>query len=88
MKTSIGKKGSLLVLLLFFSLAGFVAVAGGEVRYTITPLGTLEGGTYSRAYDINDSGAIVGEGDFASSSAIGLRGFFWKKETGMTNLGA
>ena len=88
MKTSIGKKGSLLVLLLFFSLAGFVAVAGGEVRYTITPLGTLEGGTYSRAYDINDSGAIVGEGDFASSSATGLRGFFWKNETGMTNLGA
>ena len=88
MKTSIGKKASVLVFLLFFSLGGLVPVASGEVKYTITSLGTLEGGIYSRAYDINDSGGIVGEGDFASSSATGLRGYFWKKETGMTNLGA
>jgi len=88
MKTSIGKITGILVLLLFFSLGGFVALAGGEVRYTITPLGTLEGGTYSIAYGINDSGAIVGEADFPSGLKTVPRGFFWKAETGMRELGS
>ena len=89
MKKSIGKMAISLVLFLCFVLWGSISGAVvAEAKYTVTSLGTLGGGTYSKSYDINDSGWIVGEGDFSSASGIGIRGFLWKKETGMINLGA
>ena len=101
MKTSIGKMAISLVLVLCFVLWGAISGAVvGEAKYTVTPLGTLEGGTYSKAHDINDSGWIVGEGDFkptppagselnaGSGSTAEVRAFFWSREKGITNLGS
>ena len=89
MKKSIRKMAISLVLFLCFVLWGSISGAVvAEAKYTVTSLGTLGGGTYSKAYDINDSGWIVGEGDFSSASGSEIRGFLWKKETGMINLGA
>lgn len=56
-----------------------------QVRVEIerVELGTL-GGTESRALDINESGAVVGQGKLAS----GLEHpFLWSRETGMVDLG-
>lgn len=89
MKKFIGKTAiGLVMMFLCFALGESVSTAAGEVKYTVTSLGTLEGGIYSKAYDINDSGWVVGEGDIASGSEIGVRGFLWKKETGIINVGA
>jgi probable HAF family extracellular repeat protein len=89
MKKSIGKMAISLVLFVCFVLWGSISGAVvAEAKYTVSSLGTLGGGTYSKAYDINDSGWIVGEGNFSSDSGSGIRGFLWKKETGMINLGA
>ncbi|MCX7596514.1 MAG: hypothetical protein N2235_22745, partial [Fischerella sp.] len=44
-------------------------------------LGTLPGGTYSRAIDINDAGQVVG----ISSSSDGDRHFLWGSGTGMVD---
>jgi probable HAF family extracellular repeat protein len=44
-------------------------------------LGTLPGGTYSRAIDINDAGQVVG----TSYSSDGDRHFLWSSSTGMVD---
>lgn len=43
-------------------------------RYLVEDLGTLPGGTYSRAYSVNNSGHVVGHAD---NSAGQTRAFFW-----------
>ena len=88
MKTLYRKLAMGLVLFLCFILGGSLSAAAGDAKYTVTPLGTLTGGTYSRAYDINDSGWVVGEADVASGTENGTRGFIWKPGTGMVNLGS
>jgi probable HAF family extracellular repeat protein len=62
MKTSLGRKSTVLVLMLFFGLAGGAPSSGQEAGYTLYELGTL-GGPNTYAYDINDSGQIVGAGE-------------------------
>jgi probable HAF family extracellular repeat protein len=55
------------------ALAGATGQAAGNVRFTVTDLGTL-GGTTSRAYALNDSGVVVGQ-----SAPLNLNGqaFRW-----------
>jgi len=62
MKASIWKKESFLVFLLLFGLAGYAPSYGQDGKYTLYELGTL-GGPASKAFDINDSGQIVGVAD-------------------------
>jgi probable HAF family extracellular repeat protein len=47
-------------------LSGSLALA--EVRYTVTDLGTLPGGSHSTALSINSKGQVVGYADTASGS--------------------
>jgi probable HAF family extracellular repeat protein len=47
-------------------------------------LGVLAGGTYSRAFDINDLGSVVG----ISDSSFGPHAVLWTAAGGMTDLGA
>ena len=55
-----------------------------QIRYTVTDLGTL-GGTWGRAWAINNDGAVVGYATLAGDTA--LHAFFWRKGV-MTDLGA
>jgi len=71
---------SLALMLVFLAVAGLAFLYSGG---TITSLGTLVGGTYSYAYDINDSGLVVGE----SSTSSGSRNAFLYSSGTMTNLG-
>lgn len=54
-------------------------------RFTITDLGTLPGGDYSRAHAINNEGQIVGLSSTGNTIAAGLlrdtRAVLWHKET-------
>ena len=50
----------------------------------MTDLGALPGGTFSMAYDINESGVVVG---IAESASHALHGFVWRRGK-MTDLGA
>ena len=77
MKTSTLKKGTAIVFLLFFGLAGLFPAYGQEGKYTLYELGTL-GGSRSKAYDINDTGQIVGE----SETTLYRDGVVWQAFTG------
>jgi probable HAF family extracellular repeat protein len=58
--------------------------AGPAPIYTAQDLGDLPGGRdRSIAYDINDSGQVVGD----SYAATGRRAFLWEAGSGMTDLG-
>ncbi len=68
---------------------GFSAQASGKRRATAWPatgeaidIGTLPGGDFSQALDINNQGDIVG----SSTSALGLRAFLWTRGGGMVDL--
>ena len=50
----------------------------------VQDLGTLPGGDWSAAYDINSSDAIAGSGDIGSGV---FRGFVWTPASGMTPIG-
>jgi probable HAF family extracellular repeat protein len=52
-------------------------------RYEVIDLGTL-GGTYSRAFAINDAGQVVGVSQTIES---GGHAFFWDRRNGMIDLG-
>jgi len=62
MKTVCRQRNVMLVFLLFYVLAWSIPVSAQENKYTLYDLGTL-GGLESWAYDINDSGQIVGKTD-------------------------
>lgn len=47
-------------------------------------LGTLPGGDFSTAFDVNTRGAVVGD----SNTATNMRAFLWDSSTGMQDLGA
>ena len=49
----------------------------------VKDLGTLPGGSWSAAYDINSSGAVAGTSD----TSRGFRGFVWTSSAGMTTMG-
>ena len=75
-------KINLKLTLVIFVLGGFCFCqsdfARGDTEYTITDLGVLDGNSYSRAYDINDNGQVVGiSGDSA---------FLWENDI-MKDLG-
>ncbi len=60
---------------LFLMLLGLVGgPARGDFAYHVTPVGTLNGGSLSRAYAINDQGQVAGEAD---TSGGNLHGFYW-----------
>lgn len=64
---------------LFWGLALLAACLGGaeargEFLYDLTPLGTLSGGSNSRAYGINGAGQVTGEAD---TSGGFNRAFYW-----------
>jgi probable HAF family extracellular repeat protein len=46
-------------------------------------LGTLSGGDFSTAFDVNTRGAVVGD----SNTATNMRAFLWDSSTGMQDLG-
>jgi probable HAF family extracellular repeat protein len=54
-----------------------------EQRYSITDLGILRGGTFNRAYHINNRGQVVGQSDTASGAS---HAFLWERGK-MTDLG-
>jgi probable HAF family extracellular repeat protein len=54
-----------------------------QIRYTVTDLGTL-GGTFGRAWGINNNGSVVGYATLAGDTA--LHAFLWRKGV-MTDLG-
>lgn len=56
------------------ALALVVAGAASAVQYRVTNLGTLTGGTFTRATGINNLGHVVGNGDITGGWT---RGFFW-----------
>jgi probable HAF family extracellular repeat protein len=60
----------LFVSILFFALAWSIPSSAQDSNYTLYGLGTL-GGPASWAYDINDAGQIVGQGDTAISGEGG-----------------
>jgi len=62
-------------------VCALTALAGGEVAYTVTDLGTF-GGLDSWGYAINNHGQVVG------SAANGAWEFLWDPETGVTDLSA
>jgi probable HAF family extracellular repeat protein len=55
----------------------------GEIRYTVTDLGTL-GGSFGEAYGVNNAGQVVGE-SFVSNGV--MHGFGWDNTDGMGDLG-
>jgi len=68
---------------------GFSAQSSGKRRATAwsasgeaVDIGTLPGGDFSQALDINNQGDIVG----SSNSGIGLRAFLWTRGGGMVDL--
>lgn len=70
------RTSAIVVALAFTSLA--------TAQYNVTDLGVFSGGSQSYAYDINESGEVVG----FSTSSDGARGFIWDSINGMRNLGA
>lgn len=76
-KTSIGKRASVLVFLLFFGLAGSIPAYGQDGKYALYELGTL-GGPNTYAYDINDASQIVGVGD----TNLYREGWVWQAFSG------
>lgn len=70
------RTSAIVVALAFASLA--------SAQYTVTDLGVFSGGNESYAYDVNESGEVVG----FSMSSDGARGFIWDSVNGMQNLGA
>jgi probable HAF family extracellular repeat protein len=50
----------------------------------LTDLGTLSGGDFSAAFDVNTRGAVVGD----SNTATNVRAFLWDASGGMRDLGA
>ena len=66
-------------------------VAGGNghaiiyANANVRDLGTLPGGDWSAAYDINSSGAIAGTSDIGSGV---FRGFVWTPAAGLTPIGS
>lgn len=56
------------------ALALVVAGAANATQYQVTNLGTLPGGTYTKATGINNLGHVVGYGDITGGND---RGFFW-----------
>ena len=71
-------------LTLFAVLAIPVRLAAQQhIRYTVTDLGTL-GGTFGRAWGINNNGSVVGFATLAGDTA--LHAFVWRKGV-MTDLG-
>jgi probable HAF family extracellular repeat protein len=77
MKTPAGKIGSLFALLLLCGLGAASPSYGQGGQYTLYELGTL-GGPNTYAYDINDSGRIVGVGD----TPLYDEGTVWQAFTG------
>lgn len=56
----------------------FISTAG-----SLLDLGTLPGGDYSSAFNINTRGAVVGD----SNTDRNIRGFFWEPSAGMQDIG-
>lgn len=50
---------------------------------TLVDLGTLSGGDYSSAFDVNTRGAVIGD----SNTGVNVRAFLWDKSKGMQDLG-
>lgn len=71
------KVACIIALALFVMLAipGSLA-AQKHIRYTVTDLGTL-GGTFGRAWGINNNGSVVGFATLAGDTA--LHAFLWRK---------
>jgi probable HAF family extracellular repeat protein len=68
---------------LFAALAVPVRLAAQrQIRYTVTDVGTL-GGTFGRAWGINNNGSVVGYATVAGDTA--LHAFLWRKGV-MTDL--
>jgi probable HAF family extracellular repeat protein len=62
------------------SCAGF---ARAVVLYTVTDLGSLSGGDFSQAFDINNSGQVTGSANYSPTQS---HAFLWTNGT-MTDLG-
>lgn len=86
MKSLLRNSTSLLALLAFLALPGWVVAQRHPARYTVTDLGTL-GGPYSFGYGLNNAGIVSGgaatpnQQDFVSQT-----GFLWFQGQ-MTNIG-
>jgi len=57
--------------------------ACGQKNGTVESLGVLAGGNSSKAFDVSDSGYVVG----TSTTPNGPRAFVWTRQGGMQNIG-
>jgi probable HAF family extracellular repeat protein len=67
-------------------LAALAIAQSPRPRYTVHDLGTLPGGTFSSAFDINDAGWVAGSSNLAPGSA-NQHAFLWYGPGHMTDLG-